>query len=305
MPMSIREYNTDDTGIKKIFYLLLSELTASKKIIRGLFRSWTTITALMFIIALILMALLAEFIAPHDPNAQNLSRRKEGPTFTHPFGLDEFGRDIFSRIIFGARVSLIVGISATCIAILLGLFFGLLSGYFGGKIDIAVTILSNIFLAFPGLLLAIGLITILGQNILNVIIAIALVNWPGYARIVRGQVLAIREMTFVEAAKLMGASDMSVIISHLLPNTISPLLVLATIGIGWSILAEAGLSFIGLGVKPPTPSWGAMISSGRNYLLDAPHIATIPGLFLTFTVLSFNIIGDYLRDSLDPRMKKI
>lgn len=218
-------------------------------------------------------------------------------------GLDEFGRDLLSRIIHGARVSLTVGLGVVLVALVIGTMLGSIAGYYGGKVDMVVLILADIFLAFPGLIFALGLLVVLGQNLTNVIVALALVNWPGYMRVVRGQVLALKELTFVEAAKIMGAAGRTVMWSHILPNTFHSLIVLATIGVGWAILSEAGLSFLGLGVKPPTPSWGAMISSGRNFLLDAPHIATIPGLILTITILSFNILGDTLRDILDPRMK--
>lgn len=303
MPMLTREYSTNESTFVKIIGRLKTVISSTAEALRYMVKIKITLAALIFILTIVAMAVLADVISPYDPNFQDLSRRREGPSLEHPFGLDEFGRDILSRVIHGARVSLIVGTGVISISLLTGILLGMVGGYFGGKIDTAIVLLSDIFLAFPGLVFAIGLMAVLGQSIVNVILSLVIINWPGYARVVRGQVLSLREMTFVEATKLMGASNMFILFNHILPNTTSPLIVLATIGMGWAILAEAGLSFLGLGLKPPTPSWGSMISSGRTFLLDAPHIATIPGIFLTLTILSFNIIGDSLRDALDPKMK--
>ncbi|MEM4415346.1 MAG: ABC transporter permease [Candidatus Caldarchaeum sp.] len=301
--MLTREYSTNESTFVKIIGRLKTVISSTAEALRYMVKIKITLAALIFILTIVAMAVLADVISPYDPNFQDLSRRREGPSLEHPFGLDEFGRDILSRVIHGARVSLIVGTGVISISLLTGILLGMVGGYFGGKIDTAIVLLSDIFLAFPGLVFAIGLMAVLGQSIVNVILSLVIINWPGYARVVRGQVLSLREMTFVEATKLMGASSMFILFNHILPNTTSPLIVLATIGMGWAILAEAGLSFLGLGLKPPTPSWGSMISSGRTFLLDAPHIATIPGIFLTLTILSFNIIGDSLRDALDPKMK--
>ncbi|MEM2079798.1 MAG: ABC transporter permease [Nitrososphaerota archaeon] len=301
--MLTREYSTNESTFVKIIGRLKTVISSTAEALRYMVKIKITLAALIFILTIVAMAVLADVISPYDPNFQDLSRRREGPSLEHPFGLDEFGRDILSRVIHGARVSLIVGTGVISISLLTGILLGMVGGYFGGKIDTAIVLLSDIFLAFPGLVFAIGLMAVLGQSIVNVILSLVIINWPGYARVVRGQVLSLREMTFVEATKLMGASNMFILFNHILPNTTSPLIVLATIGMGWAILAEAGLSFLGLGLKPPTPSWGSMISSGRTFLLDAPHIATIPGIFLTLTILSFNIIGDSLRDALDPKMK--
>lgn len=298
--MSTHEFNTNNAFTSR---RRLNALFTLSRVFNEITRRKSATVALLFIFCIIFWAIFADFISPYDPNIQDLTKRKQGPSLEHPMGLDEFGRDLLSRIIHGARVSLTVGLGVVLVALVIGTMLGSIAGYYGGKVDMVVLILADIFLAFPGLIFALGLLVVLGQNLTNVIVALALVNWPGYMRVVRGQVLALKELTFVEAAKIMGAAGRTVMWSHILPNTFHSLIVLATIGVGWAILSEAGLSFLGLGVKPPTPSWGAMISSGRNFLLDAPHIATIPGLILTITILSFNILGDTLRDILDPRMK--
>jgi peptide/nickel transport system permease protein len=258
---------------------------------------------LVLIIVLIAVALSADYISPYDPNAQDLSMRLQGVSWTHPFGLDEFGRDVLSRVIHGSRVSLEVGIVAVTISLIIGTLLGALSGYLGGWVDIVIMRFADIFLAFPGLILAIGITAVLGQSIINVMAALAIVNWPGYARVVRGQVLYIKGLDYVEASRAMGASKPSILFGHVLPNSLAPIIVLATIGMGWAILAEAGLSFLGLGVRPPTPSWGSIIASGREFMFRAPHIATIPGIVLAVSILAFNIFGDGLRDALDPRLR--
>ena len=258
---------------------------------------------LVLIIVLIAVALSADYVSPYDPNAQDLSMRLQGVSWTHPFGLDEFGRDVLSRVIHGSRVSLEVGIVAVTISLIIGTLLGALSGYLGGWVDIVIMRFADIFLAFPGLILAIGITAVLGQSIINVMVALAIVNWPGYARVVRGQVLYIKGLDYVEASRAMGASKPSILFGHVLPNSLAPIIVLATIGMGWAILAEAGLSFLGLGVRPPTPSWGSIIASGREFMFRAPHIATIPGIVLAVSILAFNIFGDGLRDALDPRLR--
>lgn len=286
-----------------IKFIFLGETSDSRVIARQMLRNKPALFGLAVVILVVSMTLFADFMAPYDPSAQDLTKRLQPPSLEHPFGLDEFGRDILSRVIHGARVSMLVGISVITLALGVGMLLGVFSGYFGGKVDMLVMRVADIFLAFPGLILAIGFMAVLGQSLTNVIVSLVLVNWPGYARVIRGQVLHIRGIEYVEAARAIGASHRSIMLGHILPNAMSPLIVLATIGMGWAILAEAGLSFLGLGVKPPTPSWGAIISSGRAYLIQAPHIATIPGLILALTILAFNLIGDAIRDALDPRMR--
>jgi len=286
-----------------IKFIFLGETSDSRVIARQMLRNKPALFGLVVVILVVSMTLFADFMAPYDPSAQDLTKRLQPPSLEHPFGLDEFGRDILSRVIHGARVSMLVGISVITLALGVGMLLGVFSGYFGGKVDMLVMRVADIFLAFPGLILAIGFMAVLGQSLTNVIVSLVLVNWPGYARVIRGQVLHIRGIEYVEAARAIGASHRSIMLGHILPNAMSPLIVLATIGMGWAILAEAGLSFLGLGVKPPTPSWGAIISSGRAYLIQAPHIATIPGLILALTILAFNLIGDAIRDALDPRMR--
>ncbi len=294
-------YKQLNLGIIRLIFLV--ETSDLHVIARQMLRNKPALFGLAVVIMVVSMTLFADFMAPYDPSAQDLTKRLQPPSLEHPFGLDEFGRDILSRVIHGARVSMLVGVSVTTLALGVGMLLGVFSGYFGGKVDMLVMRVADIFLAFPGLILAIGFMAVLGQSLTNVIVSLVLVNWPGYARVIRGQVLHIRGIEFVEAARAIGASHRSIMLGHILPNAMSPLIVLATIGMGWAILAEAGLSFLGLGVKPPTPSWGAIISSGRAYLIQAPHIATIPGLILALTILAFNLIGDAIRDALDPRMR--
>ena len=259
--------------------------------------------ALGFVVALILVAIFANIVSPYDPLAQTLDRRLEAPSLEHPFGLDEFGRDILSRLIHGSRISLAVGFVVILIALVSGSIIGSIAGYFRGKVDMVLMRIADIFLSFPGLILAIGIMAVLGQSIFNVMAALSLVSWPGYARVIRGQVLNIRQLEYVEAAKVMGSPSSTIIVSHILPNSFAPIIVLATIGTGWAILAEAGLSFLGLGVGPPNPSWGSMVASGRMYITLAPHISAFSGVMIAATVMAFNLLGDGLRDALDPKMR--
>lgn len=256
-------------------------------------------------IVIIVIALAAPLLAPYDPSAQETARRLEGPTNTHPLGLDDLGRDVLSRILFGARVSLRVGFSVVLIASTIGIALGAMAGYFGGKIDTVVMRTSDVLLAFPGILLAIAFVAVLGPSLNNVIIALSTIGWVGYARLVRGQVLKVREIEFVTAAKALGASSGRVIFFHVLPNVMNPVIVMATLGLAGAILAEAALSFLGLGVQPPTPSWGAMLSSGRQYLGMANHLAIFPGLAIMLAVMGLNFLGDGLIDALDPKYRKL
>jgi peptide/nickel transport system permease protein len=255
-------------------------------------------------VLLVLAALLAPWIAPSNPAAQSLSERLEPPSTHHWMGTDELGRDVLSRTLYGARVSLIVGISVVLGAGIIGLAVGSLAGYFGGGFDHFVNIvLINSFLSFPGILLAIAFAAFLGPGLDKVIFALTITGWAGYARLARAQVLKVREMEFILAARSLGASHLRILLRHLLPNTLQPVLIQATIGMAGAILSESTLSFLGLGVVAPTPSWGAMLNDAKNHLFDAPHLVVFPALGIMAAVLAFNLLGDALRDWLDPRTR--
>jgi peptide/nickel transport system permease protein len=256
------------------------------------------------VILFVLCAIFAPWIAPQDPAHIDLANRLEPPSTRHFCGTDELGRDILSRLIWGARISMFVGSSVVACSLLLGLIIGSLAGYYGGGIDRFVNIvLMNAFLSFPGILIAIAFVAFRGPGIFNLVLALSLGGWVGYARLVRGQVLAVREREFVEAARALGASDLRIVLSHILPNIIQPVIVQAAIGMAGAVLAEATRSFLGLGVPPPTASWGSMLNDARSHLFDAPHLVIFPAVTVMLAVLAFNFIGDALRDFLDPRSR--
>lgn len=253
---------------------------------------------------LVILALGAPWLSRFDPTAQNLPLRLAGPSAAHWMGTDELGRDILSRVIYGARVSMTVSVSVVIGAGIVGLALGALAGYFGGWFDRAVnTILINAFLSFPGILLAIAFAAFLGPGIGKVILALVITGWAGYARLARAQILQAKEMEYVLAARSLGASDARILVRHLLPNILQPVLVQATIAMAGAILAESTLSFLGVGVLAPMPSWGAMLNDGRGHLFDAPHLVLFPALAVMAAVLAFNLLGDALRDWMDPRMR--
>ncbi len=253
---------------------------------------------------LIVAALLAPWLSPQAPSVQDLPARLLAPSWHHPFGTDELGRDTLARTLYGARVSLLVGFSVVAGAGIVGLLIGAITGYFGGWLDHVVNgLLINAFLSFPGILLAIAFAAFLGPGIGKVILALVVTGWAGYARLARAQVLKVKEMEFVLSAKSLGAGHMRILVRHLLPNTLPPLLIQATIGLAGAILAESTLSFLGLGVLAPMPSWGAMLNDARNHLFDAPHLVVFPALGIIIAVLGFNLLGDALRDWLDPRTR--
>jgi peptide/nickel transport system permease protein len=259
---------------------------------------------LAIVCLLVLLALLAPWISPAKPAAQNLAVRLQGPSFSHWMGTDELGRDILTRVLFGARVSLFVSICVVLGCGSIGLTLGMLAGYSGGVFDRIVNLLLiNAFLSFPGVLLAIAFAAFFGPGIGKVILALIITGWAGYARLARAQVLKTKELEFVLAARSLGASPLRIMIRHLLPNMIQPVLVQATIGMAGAILAEATLSFLGLGVLAPIPSWGAMLNDARNHLFDAPHMVVFPALAVVLAVLAFNLLGDAWRDWLDPRTR--
>ena len=269
------------------------------------------IVGLIIISIIFAVAVLAPLVAPYDPREQNpMSQNapleeKLKPTRAHPFGLDDLGRDVFSRVVYGARISLRVGIIVVLISALIGVVVGALSGFYGGWIDrILSTFVFNVFMSFPSLLLAIAMVAFLGPSLNNLILALSVIGWVGYARLVRGQVLKVRELDFVTAARALGAGDVRILSRHILPNAIQPLIVQASLGMAGAVLSEASLSFLGLGVPPPTPSWGAMLNDARAYLRVAPHLLIFPGLAVMLTVLAFNFLGDALRERLDPKQKK-
>ena len=252
----------------------------------------------------VIFAVFASWIAPQDPAHIELPTRLSSPSTTHWFGTDELGRDILSRVIYGSRISMLVGSSVVAVSLALGLIIGSIAGYYGGRLDRFVNVVvMNAFLSFPGILIAIAFVAFRGPGIFNLVLALSLGGWVGYARLVRAQVLVAREREFVEAARALGATDLRVIVRHILPNIIQPVVVQAAIGMAGAILAEATMSFLGLGVPPPIASWGAMLNDGRAHLFDAPHLVIFPALAVMLAVLSFNFIGDAMRDYLDPRAR--
>ena len=266
---------------------------------------------LIIIIIFFLVALLAPFIAPYDPREQlqdgrNLpTEERLKPTRQNLLGRDDLGRDVLSRIVHGARISMRVGVTVVLISAFLGTLIGAVSGFYGGWIDRFLSgFVFNVFMSFPSLLLAIAMVAFLGPSLNNLILALSVIGWVGYARLIRGQVLKVREYDFVTAARALGASDARLILRHILPNAIQPLIVQASLGMAGAVLSEASLSFLGLGVPPPTPSWGAMLNDARSFLTIAPHLLLFPGIAVMLTVLAFNFVGDGLREWLDPKQQR-
>ncbi|GFO97556.1 dipeptide ABC transporter dipeptide-bindingprotein [groundwater metagenome] len=263
------------------------------------------VIGLIIIISLAFIALSAPFIAPHDPIEQNLEKRLSPPSKEYPMGTDDLGRCLLSRIIYGARVSLQVGVIVVGIITVIGVTLGLISGYYGGTVDEIIMRSVDVVLAFPGIILALAVAGALGPGLFNVMLALAMVSWAGLARVVRGSVLSVKEKEFVESARALGCSDVYIMTRHILPNVMSPVIVLATLGMAHIILAAAGLSFLGLGAQPPVPEWGSMLNSGRAFMRTAPHLTAFPGLAIMIAVLAFNFLGDGLRDALDPRQREV
>ena len=259
---------------------------------------------LAVMVLMVFSAIFAGVIAPADPIAQNLDRAFLPPSFQHIMGTDNFGRDIFSRVIFGTRTSLRIGFTAVGVGLIMGLILGSISGFYGGKIDNVLMRFIDILISIPGILLAIAIVAALGGGMINVMIAVGLSSIPGYTRITRAAVLTIREREFVEAARAIGGNDFRIITRHILPNCLAPIIVQATLGLSGAILSAAGLSFIGLGIQPPTPEWGFMLSDGRRFIRDHWHMVMFPGLAIVTVVLAINLVGDGLRDAFDPKLKK-
>ena len=258
----------------------------------------------LFIIGLLVFcAIFADLIAPYDYAAQDLMNAYQGPSLQHWFGTDEFGRDILSRVIYGTRISLQIGFIAVGISLIFGGFLGAVAGYYGGKLDNFIMRVMDIIMSIPSILLAISIVAALGSSMTNLMIATGISYIPSYARIVRASILGIKDQEFIEAAKAVGTSDWTIIIRHILPNCLAPIIVQATLGVAFAILTAAGLSFIGLGIAPPTPEWGSMLSTGRNYIRDYWHMTLFPGLAIALTIFALNVLGDGLRDALDPKLR--
>jgi peptide/nickel transport system permease protein len=271
--------------------------------LRELKKNKTALVGLVLIGFLIILALVGPFISPYNPLAPDPINRLKGPSWSHLFGTDSLGRDIISRVIYGSRISMIIGLIAVSISLLPGTLLGLLSGFYGKKVDETIMRLMDIMLAFPAILLAIFITAILGPSLLNTMIAVGIVYIPHYARVVRSSVLSLKEQEFVQAVRSIGGTDFRIIARHIFPNTIPPIIVYATLGMGTAVLQAAALGFLGLGAQPPMPEWGAMLSEGRQYIQLAPHVAAFPGVAIFILVLGFNLFGDGLRDLLDPSLR--
>ncbi len=267
-------------------------------------RNWLTLTGCTIVLLITLLAILAPLLAPYDPVTIDIPSRLQPPGTEHWFGTDEMGRDIFSRVLYGCRISLQVGLYIVLLAAIIGTAIGSTAGYLGGKTDSVVMTIMDMILSFPSLVLAMALAAALGPSLFNAMLAVAIVKIPVYVRLVRGQVLSLRERQYVKAARTFGASPAWIITRHIIPNCLAPVLIQLTLGIGEAILTASSLSFIGLGAQPPAPEWGAMISTARIYILDQWWYATFPGLAIFITVVGFNLLGDGIRDILDPRSIK-
>ncbi len=274
-------------------------------VLRRLWRQRAALVGVFIIAALALAGVLAPIIAPYNPVKQDLAHVLLPPCPTHPLGTDHLGRDILSRIIYGARLSLFIGFLAVGLGLALGVPLGIVSGYYGGWADLVVQRLVDIMLSFPSFLLALSLVALLGVGLTNVILAVGVSTIPSFIRLTRGAVLVIREQTYIEAARAVGTGDGRILFRHILPNVTAPVVVQATLSLGVAVLMASGLGFLGLGVQPPTPEWGAMLGEGRNYIFSAPYVATFPGLAIFLAVLGFNLVGDGLRDALDPRLRLV
>ena len=281
-----------------------SQISERRRIWRRFVRYRPGLIGLAIIGVLVIMALFAPLIAPHSPEEINTSLRGAGPSAEYWLGNDDIGRDILSRLIYGSRIALIVGLGATAIAVTIGVTVGATAGYFGGRVDFLLSRLVDTLMSFPLLALLLTLSAVFGPSLRNVVVVIGLTVWASYARLVRAEVLSLRERDFILAARASGAGDRRIIFRHIVPNALGPVIVIASLAIGGIIILESALSFLGLGVSRPTASWGTMLSDGREFIRNYPHIAIAPGIAITITVLSFNLVGDGLRDALDPRQKE-
>lgn len=274
-----------------------------KNLYRKLRKNKAAMVGGFLIVFFIVVSIVGPYFTPYEPNAQDVVNKLQPPSADHWFGTDHHGRDIFSRIIHGMSLTLYVGFSSVILGATVGIVLGILAGYYGGRTDSIIMRVMDVLLAFPGILLALAIVSVLGGSTRNVIIAVAVFSIPVFARIVRGSTLETRKLEYVDAVRALGASDFRIIFKHILPNVSSPIIVQATLNIATAVLTASGLSFLGLGAPPPTPEWGAMLSDGRNYLYNAPHVAFFPGVMIVAVVLAFNVLGDGLRDALDPKLK--
>jgi peptide/nickel transport system permease protein len=274
-----------------------------KNVWRKLRQNYLAMAGGILIVLFMIIAVIGPWITTGDPLAPNVTDRLEGPSSQYWFGTDHHGRDIFTRIIHGMSITLYIGFLSVFVGMIFGVVFGIVSGYYGGRIDAVIMRTMDVLLAFPGILLALGIVAVLGGSINNVIIAISIFSIPVFARIVRGSTLSVRKLEYVDAVRALGATDFRIIFRHILPNIMSPIIVQATLRIATAVLTASGLSFLGLGAQPPTPEWGAMLAAGRNYMWEHPHIALFPGLAIVLVVLAFNLFGDGVRDALDPKLK--
>lgn len=281
----------------------IQKTTQAAEVWRRLKRNKAAIVGGVIVLIFVLVALLASVVAPYPPNEGDLGQRLKPPSRAHWLGTDALGRDILSRVIFGAQVSLQIQVVAVLIALVLGTLLGMFGGYYGGLTDNVIMRFMDILLAFPGIFLAISIIAVLGPGLLNLMLAAGIYSVPQFARIVRGSILSLKEKEFIEAARAAGESDTSILFRYLLPNSMAPIIIQTTLRMATVLLTASGLSFLGLGVQPPQAEWGAMLSNARPYLITSPHVATFPGLAIMLVVMGFNLFGDGLRDSLDPRLK--
>jgi ABC-type dipeptide/oligopeptide/nickel transport system permease subunit len=296
MVTSTRAFDTVEHPTERVFHHPLA-------ILRRLRRNRIAMVGLVILLVMVASAALAGAILPYNPDTADFNAVLQPPTLPHPFGTDQLGRDLLTRVVYGGRFSLLIGVISVVVALAAGVPLGLVSGYYGGAADIVIQRVVDVMLAFPGFLLALTLISVLGVGLTNVILSVGIATVPVYVRLIRGVALSTRELTYVESARSIGMSDWRIMLKHVLPSTAAPLIVQSTIQIGVAILTAAALGFLGLGVKPPTPEWGTMLGDAVNYLLASWFIATFPGLAIFLAVMAFNLLGDGLRDALDPRMK--
>ncbi|MEK4627130.1 MAG: nickel transporter permease [Solibacillus sp.] len=279
-------------------------MEAFRTFMKRLMKNKAAVVGGVIILLVILIGIFGPFILKTDPNAVNVLNKLQAPSKDHWFGTDNFGRDIFTRIIYGTKLTLTVGFLSVLIGGVIGVVLGIVSGYYGGMIDTITMRIMDILLAFPGILLALAIVSVLGGSLINVIIAVGIFSVPAFARIVRGSTLQVKKLEYIDAVRALGASDLRIIFKHILPNILSPIIVQATMRIATAILTASGLAYLGLGAQPPAAEWGAMLSDGRAYMHNAGHMVIFPGVMIVIVVLAFNIFGDGLRDALDPKMKQ-